>query len=109
MKNKTCGECSWFSEGGNRCKLFINQYIFGDRAACNNFVAKKPTNGEKIWQSGYDAVITFAKTWMEKFSCWAEAEEWLNAPAGCVAENGKSAKQADLCCKSAKESEGEDE
>lgn len=39
------------------------------------------TNGEKIWKSGYDAVITFAKNWMEKFSCWAEAEQWLNAPA----------------------------
>ena len=32
-----------------------------------------------------------------------------NAPANCVAENGESAKQADLCCKSAKESEGKDE
>lgn len=32
-----------------------------------------------------------------------------NAPVNCVAENGESAKQADLCCKSAKESEGEDE
>jgi hypothetical protein len=46
---KTCGDCSWFSESGNRCKLHNNQYIFGDRAACKDF-KQQPTNGDVIRQ-----------------------------------------------------------
>ena len=100
MNNKTCGECSWFSEGGNRCKLFINQYIFGDRAACNNFVPK-PTNGDVIRQGGNRALAEFKqklscgncvyfdiKMTGQEFchkpknkTCTDGIEAWLNAPA----------------------------
>lgn len=95
MKNKTCGECSWFSEGGNRCKLFINQYIFGNRLACNNF-KQKPTNGDVIRQVGnrdfaeyfvYETGAVFASTLIvdKTFDTYEEAtkatEDYLNAPA----------------------------
>lgn len=72
-KGKTCGECRkfWNIRCGHREKKY---------PACIAFEPKL-TNGEKLWNSGYDAVITFCKTWMEKFSCWTEAEAWINAPA----------------------------
>ena len=120
--SKTCGECSLFSEGGNRCKLFINQYIFGDRPACNNF-KPKPTNGDRIRGMSNEELVRFKGARHCTFCAYCDQKtdkcnrpiggtcaegilEWLNAPADCVAENGKSAKQADLCCKSAKESGG---
>lgn len=83
MKNKTCGECRHLGsakETGVCEKRKICLYP-EELPACSNFAQKVITNGEKLWNSGYDSVITFSKTWMEKFSCWAEAEDWLNAPA----------------------------
>lgn len=126
MNNKTCGECSWFSEGGNRCKLFINQYIFGDRPACNN-LKQKPTNGDRIRQGGDYALAHFKSEHRcdvcayyapidtapacrrpEGKICFDGMLEWLNASADCVAENGESAKQPGLCVADNTESEGED-
>lgn len=110
MSNKkNCGECKYYDMHGGCNKIPNTLWIHSTNIACIEFASKNPTNGEKIWQSGYDAVITFAKTWMQKFSCWADAEAWLNAPADCVAENGESAKQTDLCRKVEAESEGKNE
>ena len=45
LNDKTCGECSWFSD--NRCNLHNNQYIFGDRSACKDFkTANAPAESE---------------------------------------------------------------
>ena len=44
MENKTCGECRWFSECGNRCNLHNNRYLWGSDKACKDFDAiPKPT------------------------------------------------------------------
>ena len=80
-KTKTCGECKHYIAEMYHCKK--NDVMAEDFNTCEDFDPKVITNGEKIWDSGYDAVITFAKTWMQKFSCWAEAEAYLNAPAEC--------------------------
>lgn len=91
MQNKTCGECKyWYAESVGKCRIFKHINIPANRRFCSEFERwenPKPTNGENIWQSGYEEVITFCKTWMEKFSCWAEAEEWLNAPAESEGNN----------------------
>ena len=87
MKTKTCGECKCYDMHGGCNKIPNTLWIHSTNIACIKFEAKNPTNGEKIWQSGYDAVITFAKTWMQKFSCWADAEAWLNAPAESEGED----------------------
>lgn len=80
--NRTCGECKYYIPQGRMCNLRIAlRNIRPSDRDCGCFRKKTITNGEKLWTSGYDAVITFCKTWMEKFSCWAEAEDWLNAPA----------------------------
>jgi hypothetical protein len=85
MRNKTCGECKHHKE---KCHCEKFGCYAGESDFCDEFEPKqKPTNGEKLWNSGYDAVIAFAKTWMEKFSCWAEAESWLNAPAESEGED----------------------
>jgi hypothetical protein len=92
IKNETqCPDCGfvgvdinrWFNDDhGLYWETFYTCKNCGRRTKDKQwYVHKNLTNGEKIWQSGYDAVITFAKTWMEKFSCWDEAESWLNAPA----------------------------
>lgn len=58
MSNKTCGECSWFSD--NRCNLHNNQYIFGDRPACKDF-KQKPTNHDQLaGDKEYTAAVIIA-------------------------------------------------
>ena len=92
-----------------------NEWTFCDSDACEKFKPKVMTNGDRIRQMSneelnnvidcpYDGCIHS----FEDYKCSDCRLEWLNAPA-CVAENGESAKQADLSCNSAKESEGEDE
>lgn len=90
MQNKTCGECR-FLESVQKMGICEKQGMPlcpSELPSCSKFEQKVVTNGEKIWNSGYDAVIIFAKTWMGKFSCWAEAEAWLNAPAESEVNNG---------------------
>ena len=83
-KSNVCGECRWFSEGGNRCKLFINQYIFGDREACNNFASKKITNGDVIRQGGNAAIAEFS---------------WSDPCLHCAYSSGKCKRPVDKTCK----------
>lgn len=134
MENKTCVECCGFSESENRCLLLGGRgKTYADNEACRRFSEKKPipplTNGDKIRQGGDYAlahfksehrcdVCAYAAPLDEAPACRRPKGKvcfdgmlaWLNAPADvCVAENGKSAKQAYLSCKSEKESEGKDE
>ena len=91
MKSKTCGECHFYNPKitRNDCGMcttgrFKGRYVDPSMKACAWPIGgskRHITNGEKLWQSGYEEVITFCKTWMQKFSCWADAEDWLNAPA----------------------------
>lgn len=109
VNNKTCGECCFFES-----KEFICCYS-GDETearftACLEFEPiPKPTNGDVIRQMSNEELATCIDELAFRFSSRREFVAWLNAPADCVTENGKSAKQADLCCKSAKESEGKDD
>lgn len=127
MMNKTCCDCSFLIDGYcgyHQKKIGIIEPV------CEEFEQmpeQKPTNGDVIRQMSDEELATWGMydlgtcpTFEKQQSCpkrgecsASEVEDcwlaWLNAPADCVAENGKSAKQADLCCKSAKESEGEDE
>lgn len=95
METKTCGECSWFSEGGNRCKLHNNQYIFGDRATCKDF-KQKPTNGDRIRQMSneeLEGVIDcphFEGMCIhrnDEYPCKCCKRDWLNAPAESEGED----------------------
>lgn len=120
MENKTCGECRFYNSDYNLCFHWRHEDINEHSPICNYF--KPLTNGDVIRQGGNKRLITFSTEWScfrcayhngieikcerpEGKDCFDGMEAWLNAPADYVAENGKSAKQADLCCKSAKESE----
>lgn len=128
MSKKTCGECKHFflnSEG--HCKSNDgSENAHND--TCTFFEPKVITNGDRIRQKSNEEFARDYVHYHSKFKVyvarlcplnkqlWTTREEaekanlgWLNAPADCVAKNGGSAKQADLCCKSAKESEVRDE
>lgn len=129
MNNKTCGDCKYFYDYEDRRAPCV--WCKPTDASCVEFEPQTITNGDLIISGGmrelakamvygyreteYDGQVTdgMLYTWhlpnAKVFTEYNEAvdflENWLNAPADYVAENGKSAKQADLCCKSAKESE----
>jgi hypothetical protein len=123
MSNKTCGECKHHKE---KCHCEKFGCYAGESDFCDEFEpAKKQiiTNGDVIRQGSNKELVIFKKQWdcnvcayyqsgckrPKDKMCLDGMLAWLNAPADCVAENSESAKQADLCCKSAKESEEEDE
>lgn len=130
MENKTCGECKWFVlDGSGFCRSNEGEECRGNDA-CSFFDPKVITNGDKIIAGGMRAIaklvcgekcaICVYSTYEEDVGfgeagwtcnrpkdkdCVDGIEAWLNAPAVCVPPNGKNDTQADLCCKSAKESE----
>ena len=111
VSNKTCGECKHYLVEMFHCQK--NDVMAESYNTCEDFEPKVITNGDVIRQMSNEELAELIDN-----SCKACAKDvtecdtecvngilaWLNAPADCVAENGESAKQADLCCKSAKES-----
>jgi hypothetical protein len=108
MKNKTCGECKYFSKYENKCCLLVGRGVtYADSDGCMSFVQKLPkviTNGDVIRQGGNRAIAKFAYktartqicgvcsfstiekgsykcTAQEGQSCVDGIEAWLNAPA----------------------------
>lgn len=99
MNNKTCGECSWFSESGNRCKLHNNQYIFSDKSACKDFAQiQKQTNHDQLAEdkeytaaviiAAHGRICPFCAYYVNKKctasgdkNCFHGVVEWLNTPA----------------------------
>lgn len=87
---KTCGECRFYFEQANFCRLNAWECIEEDRTCCNSFA--KPTNGDKIRQMsneelagkfGYPCPPLPKKHCkgidnIECTECWLD---WLNAPA----------------------------
>ena len=89
---------------------YIKEQFFSDwycEDGCPKQKDKKfPCHGEEENETTaefYPGECSFYQT-----KCWVEYYRWKYKQF-CVAKDGESAKQADLCCKSAKESDGEDE
>jgi hypothetical protein len=123
---KTCGECKHFDRVLGICDLTDDfSTVISNTLACVDFeICPKPTNGDNIRQMSNEelSVMLSDVNFLSMISDLCHSKEcscvetckdsvlgWLNAPADCVAENGESAKQTDLCCKIETESEGEDE
>lgn len=105
--NKTCGECKHYDMHGGCNKILNTLWIHSTNIACIKFEAKNPTNGDRIRQMSNEGIAAFVCGLLNdrREETFRSVLDLLNAPSDCVAKNGKSAKQADLCCKSAKESE----
>lgn len=121
--NKTCGECKHYKPYNEKICLYVHRTCVPPKTkACSSFA--KSTNGDVIRQGGNRSLAEFQQLntcdnciynndsrlhdYCDKpvdKTCTDGILAWLNAPANCVAKNGESAKQADLCYKSAKESE----
>jgi hypothetical protein len=135
MSDKTCGECKYFVTSNYLDVCVVECETRRADSVCNlcgEFKPKVITNGDVIRQMSNEELVmiltgegckyciyrgvnfkgfTVTCRYPDKTripDCSAGILAWFNAPADCVAENGESAKQADLCCKSAKESEGKD-
>ena len=123
MKSKTCGECKNYI-AMNRCVLH-NQFVQDDDF-CGGYIPKTQpiTNGDVIRQGGnrelaeyfvYETGAMLASTLIvdKTFDTYEEAieatEEYLNAPADCVKQNGNHETQSDLCKVDNTGSEAKDE
>lgn len=118
---RTCEDCKSFPGMGYHCPIIGRFCDPNNEKPCEFFekpMGRIATNGDRIRQGRdfaeyfvYETGAVFASTLIvdKTFDTYEEAvkatEDYLNAPADCIAKNGESAKQADLCCKSAKESE----
>jgi hypothetical protein len=59
MKNKTCGECRYYFEQANFCRLNAWECVEEDEKCCEDF--KPPTNGDRIRQMS-DGTLAFVMT-----------------------------------------------
>jgi hypothetical protein len=95
---KTCGECRYYFEQANFCRLYAWECIEEDKGCCDDFA--KPTNGDKIRQKSNEQFARdythYSKThdlYVARLcplskQLWTTYEEalqanldWLNAPA----------------------------
>jgi hypothetical protein len=79
MTSKTCGECQWYDDQHLLC--VVGGDVEPTDCACEEFIAKTITNGDKIRQKSNEELVDTIDELAFKFSSKREFLAWLNSPA----------------------------